>query len=79
VGKSVFPLMFMFREKLSQVPPVPDNYNVMLLPLRITFPPSVVTVYNKLTGAGGCWRVSIQVPSLPGPALCCLLSFLAPS
>jgi hypothetical protein len=29
---AVFPNMFIFREKCSQVPPVPENYNVIPLP-----------------------------------------------
>jgi hypothetical protein len=60
----------MFREKLSQVPPVPEDYNVMPPPPRITSPPRVATVYNKLAGGGGGWWVSFPAPSLPSPALC---------
>jgi hypothetical protein len=72
---TVFPKMFTFREKLSQVSPVPDDYNVMppppitspyLLPLFIIY--GVATVYNKLTGGEGCWCVSIKALSLPGPS-----------
>jgi hypothetical protein len=51
--------MFTFREKLSQVPPVPEDCNVMPLSPRIASPPLVATVYNKLTGGGGGWYVSI--------------------
>jgi hypothetical protein len=58
----------MFREKLSQVPPVPEDYSAMPPPLRIASPPRVVTIYNKLTGGGGSWCVFIRVPSLPGPS-----------
>jgi hypothetical protein len=45
--------MFTFKEKLSQVPPVPEDYNVMPSPPKIISPPCVATVYNKLTGGGG--------------------------
>jgi hypothetical protein len=55
---SVFPKMFKFREKQSQVPPVLDNYNITL-PLRTAAPPSFATVYNKLAGGGGGWCDSI--------------------
>jgi hypothetical protein len=51
---AVFPKMFTFREKLSQVPPVPEYYNVKPHPpLRNVSPPRVSTVYNKLTGGAG--------------------------
>jgi hypothetical protein len=49
---AVFPKMFTFREKWSQVPPVPVDYNVMPPPLRTASPPHIATVYNKLTGGG---------------------------
>jgi hypothetical protein len=55
---AVFPKIFTFREKLSQVPPVPEDYNVTPSLLRIASPPPVATVYNKLTGGGGGWSVS---------------------
>jgi hypothetical protein len=56
---AVFPKMFMFREKLSQVPPLPNDYNVMAPPPRTAPPPHFATVYNKLTGGGGGWCVYI--------------------
>jgi hypothetical protein len=71
---SCFSLMFMFREKMSQVPPVPEDYNVMPLTPRNASPPRVATVYNKLTGGGGYWCVSIQAPSLPCPGCMHVLS-----
>jgi hypothetical protein len=78
-----FPLMFTFREKLSQVSPVPKDYNVTPPPPRITSPPQVATVYNKLTGGGGGWCVSIPMHSLPDPSFmhvlssaCCLFRHL---
>jgi hypothetical protein len=76
---AVFPLMFTFREKLSQVPPVPENYNVTSPPPRTASLPCVATVHNKLTGGGEGWCVSIRAHSLPGPSfmhvwssVCCL-------
>jgi hypothetical protein len=45
---AVFPKMFTFRE-MSQVYPVPKNYNATPPPQRTAAPPHVVTVYNKLT------------------------------
>jgi hypothetical protein len=60
--------MFMFGEKLSQVPPVPKDHGVTTPPPRNASLPCVATVYNKLTGGGGCWCVSIRAPSLPGPS-----------
>jgi hypothetical protein len=78
-----FPLMFMFRDKLSQIPPVPKDYNVTSPPPRNASPTRVATIYNKLTGGGGGWCVSIQAPSLPGPSfmhvwssVCCLFLHL---
>jgi hypothetical protein len=75
--------MFTFREKLSQVPPFPKDYNVMPPPLRNASPSHVATIYNKLTGGGGGWCVSTQTPSLPGssfmhvwPFVCCLFQHL---
>jgi hypothetical protein len=49
---AVFPKMFTFREKQSQVPPVPENYNVMPPPLRTVAPLYFASVYNKLSGGG---------------------------
>jgi hypothetical protein len=76
---ALFPNMFTFREKLSQVPPVPKDYNVTSPPLRIASLSLVVTVHNKLAGGGGGWWVSIRTLSLPGPSfmhvwssVCCL-------
>jgi hypothetical protein len=78
---ATFPLMFVFREKLSQVPPVPKYCNVMPPPLRIISLPHVVTLYNKLTGGEGGWCVSINTqPTWPQIYSClifCLLSFPA--
>jgi hypothetical protein len=73
---AVFPKMFTFREKLSQAPPVPEEYNVTPPTPKITSPPLVAAVYNKLTGSGGGWCVSIECPAYLAPALCifCLLS-----
>jgi hypothetical protein len=71
-------LMFTCREKLSQVPPIPEDYNVMPLPPTNASSPSVVTVY-KLTGGGGCLHLSTQ-PTWPQLYAClvfCLLSFSA--
>jgi hypothetical protein len=65
---AAFPKMFTCRKKQSQIPPVPNNYNVSPLPPRTAAPSCVVTVYNKLAGGGGGWCVSILVPSLPGPS-----------
>jgi hypothetical protein len=50
---AVFPKMFMFREKLSKVSPVLEDYNVRPLPRELPLH-LVLTVYNKLTGSGGC-------------------------
>jgi hypothetical protein len=44
-----FPLMFTFGEKLSQVPPVPEDHSVTPPPQRNASPPRVATVYNKHT------------------------------
>jgi hypothetical protein len=86
VGKmqySCFLLMFTFKEKLSQVLPVPKNCNVMPPPLRTSSPPHFATVYDKLTGGGGGWCVSIWESKLPGPSfvhvwssVCCLFLHL---
>jgi hypothetical protein len=73
VGKMQYN-MFMFRAKLSQVPPIPENYNAMPPPLRTASPPCVATVYNKHTGGWGGWCVSIWVPSLPGLSFMCVWS-----
>jgi hypothetical protein len=54
-----FPLMFTFGEKLSQVPPVPEDHGVTPPPPRNASPPHGVTVYNKFTGGGGGWCVYI--------------------
>jgi hypothetical protein len=51
--------MFTFREKLTQVSPVPEDYNITTPPPRNAFPPRVATVYNKLTGGGEGWCISI--------------------
>jgi hypothetical protein len=50
---AVFPKIFTFREKLSQVPPVPEDYNVTLPSPRTTSPSCFAIVYNKLAGDGG--------------------------
>jgi hypothetical protein len=78
-----FPLMFTFGEMLSHVPPVPQDDIVMPPPLRNASLPCVATVYNKLTGGGGCWCVSITASSLPGctfthvlSSVCCLFWYL---
>jgi hypothetical protein len=60
----------MFREKLSQVPPVPKDYNVTTSPLRIASPPPVVMVYNKLTGGEGACVSPSKHPGNLAPALC---------
>jgi hypothetical protein len=65
---AVFPKIFMFKEKLSQVSPIPEDYSVTPPPLRIASPPCVAAVYNKLPGGGGGWCVSIRAHSLPGPS-----------
>jgi hypothetical protein len=51
--------------------------------LRNASQPHVATVYNKLTGGGGGWCVSIQAHNLPGPSfmhvlssVCCLFRHL---
>jgi hypothetical protein len=63
--------MFMFRDKQSQVPPVPKNYNVTLCPPRTAAPPHFVTVYSKLDGGGGGCGVSpSEHPAYLAPALC---------
>jgi hypothetical protein len=45
-------------------------------PLRNASPPQVATVYNKRTEGGGCWCVSIQAHSLPGPSFVHVWSFV---
>jgi hypothetical protein len=45
--------MFMFREKQSQVPLVPENYNITPPLLRTAAPPHFVIVYNKVFAGGG--------------------------
>jgi hypothetical protein len=65
-----FPKMFTFREKLSQVPPVPEDYNITSSPPRITSPPCVATVYNKLIGGGGVDVSPSELPAYLAPALC---------
>jgi hypothetical protein len=68
---AVFPKMFMLREKQSQVPPPPKNYNVKPPPLRTVAPPHFATVYNKLTrDGGGCCVSPSECPSYLAPALC---------
>jgi hypothetical protein len=47
-----FPLMFTFGEKLSKVPPAPEDYTSSS---RNCLSHPVVTVYNKLTGGIGRW------------------------
>jgi hypothetical protein len=60
----------MFREKQSQVLPVPVNYSVMPSPLRTTAPPRFATVYNKPTGGGGgCCVSPSEHPAYLAPAL----------
>jgi hypothetical protein len=70
-SRAVFPKMFTFREKWSQVPPVSENYNVMLTPLRTAAPPCFATECNKLAGGGGgsCVSASKCLISL-APVLC---------
>jgi hypothetical protein len=61
----------MFREEQSQVPPVPENYNVMSPPPRTAAPPHFATVYNKLTGGGGvCCVFSSEYPAYLTPVFC---------
>jgi hypothetical protein len=68
---AVFPKMFTFREKWSQVPPVLGNYNVTSPPLRTAAPLRFATVYNKLTGGGGgCFVSPFMHPAYLAPALC---------
>jgi hypothetical protein len=79
---AVFPKMFMFREKLSQVSPVPQDYNITPPSLRTAAPLQFATVYKnslEMEGPG----VSIRAPSLPGPSfmhvwssVCCLFQHL---
>jgi hypothetical protein len=66
----VFPKMFTFRENLSQVSLVPEDYNVTLPPPKTASPPHVATVYNKLTGGGGAGVSPSQHPAYLAPALC---------
>jgi hypothetical protein len=68
--------MFTFREKLSQVSPVPKDYNVTPPPLRNASLPRVATVYNKRTGGGGVLVCPSEHTAYLAPALCvfCLLS-----
>jgi hypothetical protein len=76
---AVCPKMLMIREKQSQIPPVPKNYNVTPSPLRTAAPPHFATVYNKLSGGGrGCFVSPSEHPAHLVPALCmfCLLSFV---
>jgi hypothetical protein len=60
----------MFREKLSQVLPVPEDHGFMPPPPRNASPPCVATVYNKLTGGGGCWWSPSEHTAYLAPALC---------
>jgi hypothetical protein len=60
---------------MSRVPPVPENYNVMPPP-RTASPHHVATVYNKLTGGGGCEHTAYLAPAL---CMFCLLSVVLPA
>jgi hypothetical protein len=75
-----FPLMFTLREKLSQVPPIPEDNNVTPPLPKNAPPPCVATVYNKLTGGRGVGVSLSEHPVYLAPALACfvfcLLSFL---
>jgi hypothetical protein len=75
-----FPLKFMFGEKLSQVPPVAKGITG-----HVPFPKKCLSTqscywFNKHTGDGRWWCVSIWAHSLLGPSfihiLSSLLSFL---
>jgi hypothetical protein len=61
-SKAIFPLMFTFGGKLSQVLHVPEHHYLTHPPLRNASLPHVATEYNKCTG-GVCvwegWFVSI--------------------
>jgi hypothetical protein len=71
-GQDEVQLYFSFnvyiQKRLLQVPPFPEDYNVMPPSLRKASPSGFATIYNKLTVGGGGWCVSMQAPSLPGPS-----------
>jgi hypothetical protein len=69
---AVFPKMFMFREKQSQVHLVPENYHVMPPPPRAAAPPhfATVSVEHLHPSAQSTW------PQLCARLVFCLLSFL---
>jgi hypothetical protein len=60
----------MFRDKLSQVPPVPKDYNITTSFLRIVSPPPVVMVYNELTGGEGAYGSPSKGPAYLARAFC---------
>jgi hypothetical protein len=66
---TVFPKMFMFREKQSQVPPVPENDNVTPPPPR-TAAPLILPLYiiNSLQVEGAGVSPS-EHPAYLAPAL----------
>jgi hypothetical protein len=80
---AVFPKMFRFREKLSKIFLVPEDYKSGCSP-RIASSPCVATMYDKLTGGGGCWCILISVLSLHGSSffndwssVCCFFHHLS--
>jgi hypothetical protein len=60
--------MFTFREKLSQVPPVPEDYNVTLreMPLHLVL---LLYIINSLE-VRGIGVYSSEHPAYLAPALC---------
>jgi hypothetical protein len=62
---AVFPKILTFREKLSQVSPVPKDYSVTPPPPRKASPPPAVTVYikNSLEVEGVCVSPSESPPT----------------
>jgi hypothetical protein len=75
---AVFPLMFKFREKRSQVRPDPENYKVMLPPPRTATPPLLPPYIINLLEVV-CLHLSTQPtwPQLYACLVSCLLSFSA--
>jgi hypothetical protein len=69
-----FPLMFMFEQKLSQVPPVPQDHGVMPLPREMPLCLMLLLhVINALEVEGAGVSPS-QLTSLPGPSFMHVLS-----
>jgi hypothetical protein len=68
--------MFPFGENLSQVPPVPKDHGVTPPPPRNAALPHVATVYNKCTGGGECWCVSIWSHKPTWPSFMHVCSFV---